>query len=357
MRKWTVIATGFCVAGLITLLLLVSCGGGDGNNIYVYHFNPSARRLEAEVRPLPTTQLENVLFDTVVGYMHSGPVSSNLASTWPLELAPLPEDLIQAVMLEDDVLIVFLTPVFYDMLPLEQTLFKTALIYTMESVAERALRFNTVTDINILVADDYQYALDILMLKINAEEGDEIPDVPWLIYDRSHGIFNDPFLSSSHIAPHTFSHLHFVDESGIGLIIESHTTEELDHHREERARYALQLLISGLRPEGAMFPIPTETIVRNIIIDRTDIFVDLSADFDTRFTGDYHMARLMIYSIVNTLIGELSPTQVHFTIDTRQQETFHGIEDFHLGFSQNNTLLLSYVLERTAEEEAWEQTQ
>jgi len=357
MKKWIVAATGFCVVGLIVLVLLVSCGSGNDNNVYVYHFNTSARRLEAEARPMPTIQLENLWFDTIIGYMHSGPLSGNLTSTWPLEIAPLPEDLVRAVILEDSMLIAFFRPVFYDMQPLERTLFKAAFVYTMESVLSSVLRHYDITDIKILVTDDYQYALDTLMLSLTAEEGEEVPDVPWLIYDGSQGIYNDPFLSSAFIAPHTFNGLHFVDETGTGLIIESHTTDEVDHHPEERARYALLLLFYRLRPDGAMFPIPPETIIRNVIIDGSDIYVDLSADFETRFIGGHHLARLMIYSIVNTLIEDFRLTRVHFLIDTRQQETFHNIQDFHLPFDRDDTLLLSYILERLAEDQAWEQTQ
>jgi hypothetical protein len=94
-----------------------------------------------------------------------------------------------------------------------------------------------------------------------------------------------------------------------------------------------------------------------VIFDGDNIFIDLSVDFVNRFTEDYDLARLVIFSIVNTLIAEFPVNRVHFMIDTRQWETFHGVEDFHLAFERDDTLLLSYIRERAAEEAAWEDSQ
>jgi len=326
------------------VFLLASCGGDSDNSIYVYHFSPIARRLEAEARPMPSGY---DLVETVIGFMHAEPLSGTLVTTWPYQLAPTMEDLVQAVILEDTMLLVFLKPIFHEMQSLEQTLFKAAFIYTMESLIERAL--TSVTEIKILVTEDYLYAFDTLMVALSAEEDEEAPDVPWLIYDGGFGLYNDPFVSRALLAPLTFSHLFFVDETGTGLFIESYTTDEADHQLEERFRQALSLLINDFRPEGALFPIPQETIIRNMWLDGDTVFLDLSSDFVTRFDGDARLAELMIFSIVNTLT-RFPPNRVIFLIDDEPLEVFHGVQDFHLPFVQDDSFLLEYILEREADE-------
>jgi len=353
MKKWIIAASGLSMALLgMVILLLISCGSDNNNYVNIYHFNPTARQLEAESRPLP---VNGDLIEVVVAHFYSGPRTNALSTTWPTQLAPNMDDLLTAVMIENEMLLAFFTSVYYEMLPLEQTLFRGAFIHTMESMI--GVAFPSVSDIMILVTDDHEYAFDTLMLNLFAEEDDDPPPVPWLIYDGSLGIYNDPFLSRALIAPLTFRNLHFVDETGLGLIVESYDTDEIDHDMEERVRHALYLLISGFRPEGAMFPIPAETIVLNVMIDGGEAFVNLSEDFEARFNGDRELAELMIYSIVNTLILDFQPVNaVVFLIDTQLRENFHGIEDFHMPFTRNDTLLLSYILEREAEE-IWEETE
>jgi len=347
-NRWFLTAVGIGVIALAALLFfLVSCRGSNENIAYVYHFNPSAQRLEAEVRQMPA---EGSLIEATVRFMHSGPVSGALISTWPYEFAPYPEDLFLAIMPEGSMLLAFIKPVFYEIPPLAQSLFKGALVHTMESLVERA--FPHITEIKILVTDNHHHAFDILMLSLTAEEGDEIPDVPWLIYDGTFSISNDPSLSRALITPLTFNNLHFVDETGTGLIVKTHESDEVDFHTEERIRYALLLLINDFRPEGAMFPIPTETAIHDVILDQNDIFINFSADFMSRFVGGRNLAELMIYSIVNTLTIEFTaPHRVHFLIDEQQYESFHGVEYFDQPFERDDTFLLSYIQER--EQQPW----
>jgi len=347
MTKWFVTAAGLGIIALAVLvLILVSCRGNSENIFYVYHFNPSAQRLEAEARRMPT---EGSLIEAAVMFMNAGPLSGSLASTWPYDYAPLPEDLFHGIIPEGSMLLAFIKPVFHDMPPLAQSLFKGTFVLTMESLVERA--FPHITDIKILVTDNHQNAFETLMISLTAQEGEEIPDVPWLIYDGTASISNDPPLGQSLITPWTFNNLHFVDETGTGLIVKTHESEEVDFHQEERARYALLLLINDLRPESAIFPIPSETVIHDVIIDGGDIFVNFSADFMSRFVGGHALAELMIYSIVNTLTIEFTPNRVHFLIDEQQYESFHGIGDFDLPFERDDTFLLSYIHER--EQQAW----
>jgi len=74
------------------------------------------------------------------------------------------------------------------------------------------------------------------------------------------------------------------------------------------------------------------------------MYVNLSSEFVTRFSGSEEIARLMIQSIVNTLLAEThAATRVFFMIETQQLEEFHDMPDFHTYFVRDDTFLLSYV--------------
>jgi len=351
LKKWFVSTIGlFAIILAILAFMLVSCGGSNDSDIYIYHFNPSARMLEPETRPLP---VGNNVVEAVVDYIHIGPRSGGLLSTWPYDIAPNRSDLLQAVKIEDSVLIVFFSTIYENIPPLEQALFKTAFVLTIESLVEKSLP--QITEIKILVTDDYEHAFSTLIFNMHIEESSEMLDVPWLIYDGSPGVYNDPLISSAVTVPMTFNYLHFVDETGTGLIIETYESDEVELPQEERLRYALLLLIERFKPEGAIFPIPPETMIHSVIIDGFHIFIDLSADFADRFEGDTRLARLMIYSIVNTLIytseADSYLLRVNFMLDARQYEYFQGVQNFDQPFARDDTLLLSYIQER--EQEFW----
>ena len=346
MKKWYIAAAGLLVIGFaLFITLLVAGGGSNDNRVYVYFFNPYTMQMEAEIRSLPERDLQ---VQRVVEYLRAPSRSGNLVSTWPEELAPTQEDLISFVKLEDSALFVFFTPVFYDMQPLQQSLFKTAFIHTMRSIP-------SVLDIKMLVTDDYQQAYEMLMQSLAAGHEDEYAShMPLMIYDSSHaGVLIDPLdppISPHWITDYTFNHLHFVDSSGTGLVVESYTVSDVNRQSEQLAKEMLEVLILGPRQEGVLSLIPSETRVLTVQIVGADIFVNLSGDFESRFVGNDALASLMIYSIVNTLLAEFtSPTRVHFMIDTLQIEQFHGVPDFHLAFEFNETLLMTYIAEQNYE--------
>lgn len=357
MRTWTSIALGLLSLVFIGIgIFMLTRRGGDDNQINVYFFNPIAMQMEAEARSLPVgdSQLQEVVM-----YLYTGPRARALNTTWPTEIAPDLEDLISAVKLEGATLYAFFTPVFHEIAPLNQSLFKAAFIHTLGGVP-------SVSDMIILVTDDYNHAFDVIMRSLDEDyvstqdyDEDYEPYIPLVIFDSSHAgvLLNplDPPISPQFINDRTFNHLHFVDYTGTGLVIESYNAVGINMQPTRLGRHALELLIDGPRQEGAISLIPQETRILDIEIDHAlDIYVNLSIDFVNRFVGSTEQARLMIYSIVNTLIWELpSPlnSRVHFLIEAQQLEEFHGIVDFHTAFTLNNTVLLSYI-EALAEEQA-----
>ena len=342
MKKWIIAAAGFCVIGLVILgVVLFLQRNNDDNHIYVYFYNPSSRRLEAEMRPLP----DGDAVMAVLNYLHEGPNAGAHISVWPYEAHDL-EDLVTSVMMEDSMLLVFFSPIYYTMAPIEQSLFKTAFVESINSLIDRSVIY--VSDVKILVTDDYEYAFETLMLSLSMDDEEDyeyVIEVPWLIYDSNHaGVYNDPDISPALLTSYTFRYLHFVDYTGTQLVVESYAADEVNRLPDQVLIAALELLIEGPRQEGAQAVIPPDTRVRNLEIDGSDLFVDLSRDFMTGFVGGTDLARLMIYSIVNTLISENPRNifRVHFLIETQQEEVFHGIEDFHLPFEFNESLVVAY---------------
>ena len=360
MNKWLIALAGFCVIMFTLLIILLVTGDGrDDNRMYVYFFNPYTRRMEAETRPLPhvDTQIQRA-----VEHLYSPPNrAGTLVSIWPDDIAAEPEDLINAVKLNDSTLFAFFSPVFFDIPPLRRSLFKAAFIYTMDSLP-------TVSEIKIVVTEDYNFAYEMLLQHLADEDSEYDPDeedeyplyMPHVIYDSNHaGVLIDPLdppISPHWIDNYTFNHLHFADVSHTGLVVESRYVEGVNRQQEQMAMEMLELLIDGPHQDDAIALIPPETRVLSVDFVGTDIFVNLSGDFALRFTGGRDLAYLMIYSIVNTLLAEFTfPTRVQFLIDAQTSEEFHGVTGFYLGFARDDARLLSYIeaqrLEQRLEQE------
>ena len=347
-KKWIGAGAGLLVLVVIGLVIALARGVNDANHINVYYFNPVALRLEPEARLQPEGEAQ---IWEVIRFLHSGPRRpGNLDTTWPLELAPQPEDLISAVVQEDSTLIAFFLPVFHDIAPLERSLFMAAFIHTMSGLP-------SVEEVKILVTEDYDYAFEMLMLMLEEAESDEenddevLPYIPLIIYDGNHpGVFMDPLelpISPHRIANRVFNNLHFVDVTGTGLIEKTFSALEIDQQYEQLVIEMLQILIDGQRQEGVLALIPPETEVLNVDVDLGNVVINLNSDFVTRFPfpGNTELANLMIYSIVNTIAAELlnHAIHVHFLIEMEPLEDFHGVEEFHLFFQRDLTLMLSYI--------------
>jgi len=360
VKKWVAIgAVVLLIATIGFVAVILSRGDSDTGQINVYFFNPVAMQMEAEARPLPEGDLQ---LQGVISHLHSGPRTGILETTWPVELALEPNDLISAMKLEDMTLFAFLSPVFNEMTPLNQSLFKAAFIHTMSGLP-------SVSEIKIAVTGDYSSAIDAIMRDLLEDDEPEYvydeyytPYIPLVIYDNNHaGVLLEPLdppISPRWIADYMFNNLHFVDATGTGLVVESYFAENIDRWPEPLAIYALYLLIDGPRYEDTLPLIPPETRILDLGIDGTDIYVNLSIEFVTRFAfpGNKELANLMIHSIVNTLIAEIHhPTRVFFLIETQQVEYFHGVEDFHTGFVRDDRLLLSYIEAIADEYATWDE--
>ena len=289
-------------------------GVGTGA-IQIYFFNPSEGRLYAESRPWPHgTQRDWV--NAAVGHLRFPPNSNNLSSTWP-DINPLLGAEEVPFLLDFTITEGTLYATFYEsyltMAPLQEALFRSAFTLTM-------VGFSFIDDV---------------VIRVNEHE--------WA--ESAMTIANAPAISPSRIA-NTQLILYFIDESGEGLVREYYTAIDVD--TQQRVRVAVERLIDGPTIEGAFSAIPAETRVRAVIsvAEPPSVYVNLSSEFLTRFSGGPAQANLMIAAIVNTVLSNSpSARQVFFLIDSAREEHVPGIGDFSFGFEYNETIMMGYVEE------------
>lgn len=309
--KVIIIAVVLVVAGIVALVLQLREQGydsGESSQMQVYFFSPAEGRLYWEERPWPEgSTLDLILM--AMGHLQRLPQNNNLTTTWPTTIYDAEEELpfLLWVDFADSMAVIDFGEVYFEMSPVQEALFRSALTLT-------------------LVGLPY---VDEVMIRVNGRE--------WI--ESTETIANAPEISYARLANIQIT-LYLIDESGEGLVREYYSVTEADIQQRERT--ALEHLISS-----AYSIIPEETRVRVIPADETltSVYVNLSSEFSTNFTGSSAAAQLMIASIVNTVLENSPPAvrQVFFLIDSARQESFHGVPYFDRGFEYDETVMVGFV--------------
>jgi len=93
--------------------------------------------------------------------------------------------------------------------------------------------------------------------------------------------------------------------------------------------------------EGCVSAIPGETKVRDVKTEDGICHVDLSSHFMSRFNGSPALARLVVYSIVNTLIENSGNIKkVQFLIESERVAQYNGVLDFDRQFEKNDDIII-----------------
>ena len=329
-----VLGVTLIVAGVTALVMINSNWDWyDGDSIPVYFFNASEGRLDAEMRHMPYDHDLMVMVHTAWGHLRGEPHhNSNLMRVWPEDK----RDFNTHIQVVDDMLIATFTDEYRDMTPLDEAIFRSAFTLTMVGLP-------TINEVKFRVA----YSMEEL-------------EVEWLErVETATTIANNPSISPARISSATFE-LFFIDETGEGLVTETYVAADVDLRRQ--GRDVLERLIEG--PSDPEFSpatiIPSETRVRDVIMGTGLIYVDLSSAFVSQFSGTATQARMMITSIVNTLLESTTgpggrTRRVFFLIESQRHEEFHGVSDFHLGFTFDETMMLGYGQEYEYEYEEVEE--
>jgi len=307
----------FIIVATITIIMLTRSAMANNfeGRMPVYFFNAAAGELQAEPRDIPENlpasapeeDIQHKYVLAAMHYMRTGPEAAILTNTWPSEQEG---ELVKNFQVSEGVLSVHFADVLDNLGPLDKALFRSAFSLTMLSLPfVQQVEFNT---------------------------GDAV------ITETISTIANNPDISPVRISSGQFT-LFFTDESGEGLITELYEADDVNINQRERGRFILERLIQGPVYEGATRSIPADTRVRSVRPDSDagGIYVNLSREFATQFIGSTRQAELMIYSIVNTLIeNNVGPRRVFFQIESERREEFHGVQNFHLGFTFNEQLMI-----------------
>jgi len=306
-------------AGSVTAAVVMRRQGRDiffPTQMRVYFFNPTEGRLYAESRPWPYGN-QNDWVAAAIGHLRFPPNSNALVSTWPA-INPLlgveETPFLQNVAMQGNVLVADFYESYAAMPPLQEALFRSALTLTMTNLT----------------------FVDYVLIRAAGRE--------WL--ESAATIANGPPISAARLG-NTVLTLYFIDESGDGLVREYYAAVEVD--MQQRVREALEKLIDGVvAPEGTFSAIPSDTRILGIVpvIDTASVYVNLSGEFLTRFTGGPLQARLMLAAITNTVIVNspgATPRQVFFLIDSAREEVVPGFADFSQPFEYDETVMVGFV--------------
>jgi hypothetical protein len=279
---------------LFFLFAFTSCGADtdEGATVQVYFFDAAAGEMRAEERAWPGA---GAWQGAMLGYIMRGPSNARLSATWPAEMEGQPF----WARFENEVFTLWVTDAFLDAPPLSQTLFRMSLSMTLN-----ALPF--VSEVYLVVLDDIYNEV---------------------AHFAHTGISNNPPITATRLTTAQFT-LFVPDEYGLTYV----TREATDIEQHIRDRVLMEMLIE------ANPTIPADTHVHDVIhdADAGAVYVDFSGEFHRNFSGGAAHAHMMLMSIVHTVI-ENTPgpgtRRVFFLIDSERREDFHGVTDFHLGFT------------------------
>jgi germination protein M len=169
-------------------------------------------------------------------------------------------------------------------------------------------------------------------------EGDD-PETEALLESRETVAIN-PVISSVRLTTRTFT-LYYVNDTLDALVPVEYTSSNVNMDQIER--YIVSRLIEEPPQEGLIATIPSETRIIDVMTEESICYVNLSADFVSRFNGSPSLAQLMLYSIVNSLTENMTHVKrVQFLIDSERVDQFQGTADFHQVFERDETLIAGF---------------
>jgi len=303
------------VAGTLALWLR---GSYPVPQMQVYFFNSADGRLEYELRPWSAAYVTSTGATfvspeqsvwTAISHLMELPEGSRLSRPWPdMEL----EEIFIQLSRRGSVVTATFPEAYMEMTPLQEALFRSAFTLTMAGIG-----------------------IEEVVFHVNGQQWTE----------SAATIANAPNVRAARLSD-TQLILYFIDELGGGLVREYYDATDVD--TQNRAHAALSRLIEGADTEGLTSGIPPDTRIRGIepAIETPSLYINLSGEFVTGFSGSPAQAQLMIAAIVNTVLANpQGPRQVFFLVDWSRLETFHGVGDFMRGFEYDETVMVGFVAE------------
>jgi germination protein M len=299
------------LAGLAGVYIFLDIPRDDSDvfKLPVFYFNANTGRLEPETHSLlPGQDWLNMTWS----FLAETPRTPALSGIWPEG-----SGLLLSWQLNGNVLEVVFSSAYHDIPPMEEALFRSSLVWTMTGLP----------------------FVDHVLINLYDTEAE-----PLALESRRTVVIN-PAVSPVRQTTRTFT-LYYVSEDHDRLAAEQRTSNTVDMDQIER--YIVTQLIEGPENDGLVGSIPPETRVLEVRIEDYTCYVNLSADFISRFNSGASLARLMVYSIVNSLTDRENYShvrRVQFLIDSERVENFHGVADFNQAFERDESFFLGYEAE------------
>jgi len=280
------------------------------NRLPVYYYNPSSFRIEAEYKVL-LDDTENTDLDNAIRYLFDSPRNASLQN-----IAPDREGFLTGYEVYGNTLRVYFTDAYYTFAPLDEALFRASFVWTVTEFDEIENVSFFVDGVDLLSAQggghEYYNRVNINIL----------PEISWV-----------------RITSRTFV-FYLINGGAEGLVKVERTIDNVDLDQKIE-RTIVEHLIEIPLSEDYYPAIPAETKILEITTTDGTCLINVSGDFNARYTGSQTAARLMIYSIVNTLIENIREVKrVRFTIDYNIVEQFQGLTEFNQLFEKDESLVL-----------------
>jgi len=319
------------VIAIVSCVILVASGvmvgfwgflrATEGLDFYVFYFNPQTHRLEPERRRIPEGEPAEMARAALQNFVDE-PRSSALRRT-------IPDDLTfnNNLRLNGKTLEVCFPANYFYMQPLEEALFRAALVYTM---------------VNLPFIDGVRVQVDgEELLSIFGEPfGTALvnADGETLLYrETGETVRVGPLLNPS-LPMYRNVTLYFPSSYMDGLISVERTLRVNPELPPER--FILEYLITAEPPEGAENHIPEGTVIRSVRTDNRIAFINLSDEFSSQFSGSATLAELTLQSIIHSIAANSSNVDsVRFLIDSARRESFNGVPHFNTLFEPDETLI------------------
>ena len=296
-NKIIVIAVAAFLFITVAAILYVNFGeiaakSGEAHVIDVYYLNASTTRLEKEVRNIKGEDKVEALRD-VLRHLMEGPRSSNLSRSIPNSVG------IQGVLLiNGNIAQVNFTKEYNDMADIEEVFCRSALVWTL-------------TELDFI---------DSVIINVESEtlkrsDGSELG-----VLNRDNIVMN-PDISHTMRNAKTVT-LYFSDEQAMYLLPEERRIDINPEHTIEK--HVVEQLIAGTEIPNRYSPIPPESRLRDIKTIESVCYVDFNKEFIDRQSGSSTEARLIIYSIVNSLAEVPGVRRVVFHMEGQRIVDYKG---------------------------------
>jgi germination protein M len=279
--------------------------GSENMRTKLYFINTNSHTVEYELRSIAKKEDNTAQLEVVANELVLGSKSTKQTLEFPQEFK------IQSLTLNGDTVSVDISSDYENLPQDEKVMGIAAIVYTFTEL--EFINNVTITSNGTPVMPQYE-----TLTSFNRENMKLNPSI-------------DPEKKNWQMAV-----LYFADAQGQKLVAEERTIEVKQSLTLEYQ--IVDQLLTGPENKTLKSVIPAETKIKDIKTEDGICYVNLSGDFISKIT-DTNQAKLMVFSIVNSLTELDYVNKVQFLIEGEKVEGLHSDFDFSKPFDRNSELL------------------